>query len=131
MSAQNITLLQRLDQAMLEIINLRSEKEVLKHHINKIQKYGFYKEPIKRFKSLEPCYDTKDADDLIDNFRKSKTTDLIKRLKITIVNSKHIENHVKDFEHLFALHKKNEYIKTMKRIEEVYQMNYIDEETVI
>lgn len=115
---------------MLEIIHLKSEREQLKQHITKVQKYGFYKEPLKRYKSLQAIPTLNDGDDVLAAYRLARANSSTKNLKLTTINPKHIESHIKDFEHLFALHKKTDYIKTIRKIEDVKKIQYIGEEMV-
>lgn len=115
---------------MLEIIHLKSEREQLRHQIAKLQKYGFYIEPMKRCKSLQ-ILAAPSAPELPSSApRHSKISNASRRLKITAVNPKHIESHISDFDHLFAVHKKSDYLKTLKRIDEIKKMGFVGDELV-
>ena len=53
-----------------------------------------------------------------------------KKPRLTPVNPKHIESHVSDFEHLFALHKKTDYARTAKAIDELKRRPYVGADDV-
>ena len=125
-----MVLIQRLDKSILEMVRLRSENHELKRLLLKTKKHAFNYRGMKRFKSEKCFVDYKEIEELLKESKKHRNSIINNKVKVKAINPKNIKTQVTDFQHLYSLHKKNEYRKTLKTITNLMKKSYIDQEEV-